>query len=41
MYAAVIGIVDLFKLKNHQEILFPVGGIIIISAMMIATNFPG
>jgi spore germination protein KB len=41
MYAAVIGIVDLFKLKNHQEILLPVGGIIIISAMMIATNFSG
>lgn len=41
MYGAVIGIVDLFKLKNHQQILLPVGGIIIISAMTIATNFSG
>lgn len=41
MYGAVIGIVDLFKLKNHQQILLPVGGIIIFSAMTIATNFSG
>ncbi|WP_226527307.1 GerAB/ArcD/ProY family transporter [Metabacillus niabensis] len=39
MYGAVIGIVDLFKLKNHQQILFPFGGIMIFSAMTIATNF--
>ncbi|MFS0637884.1 GerAB/ArcD/ProY family transporter [Mesobacillus foraminis] len=39
MYGAVIGIVDLFKLKNHQQVIFPVGGIIIISAMIIAPNF--
>lgn len=39
MYGAVIGIVDLFKLKNHQQVLFPVGGIIIISALIIAPNF--
>lgn len=40
MYGAVIGIVDLFKLKNHQQVIFPVGGIIIISAIIIAPNFP-
>ena len=39
LYGAVIGIVDLFKLKNHQQILFPIGGIIIFSSMTIATNF--
>jgi spore germination protein KB len=39
LYVAVIGIVDLFQLKNHQQILLPIGGIVIFSSMMIASNF--
>ncbi|KON88240.1 hypothetical protein AF332_16470 [Sporosarcina globispora] len=38
-YCALIGIVDLFKLKNHQQIIFPIGIILIFFSMMIATNF--
>jgi spore germination protein KB len=37
-YAAVIGMVDLFKLKNHQIIL-PAGVILTFLSMMIASNF--
>jgi spore germination protein KB len=38
-YAAVIGMVDLFKLKNHQSIVFPAGVILTFLSMMIASNF--
>ncbi|WP_338786879.1 endospore germination permease [Metabacillus sp. FJAT-53654] len=39
LYVTVISVVDLFKLDNHQQILFPIGGIIVFSSMMIASNF--
>jgi spore germination protein KB len=38
-YAAVIGMVDLFKLKNHQQIILPAGVILTFLSMMIASNF--
>ncbi|WP_129726294.1 GerAB/ArcD/ProY family transporter [Ectobacillus funiculus] len=38
-YGAVIGMVDLFKLKNHQQIILPAGIIIIFLSMSIASNF--
>ncbi|MFB9756944.1 GerAB/ArcD/ProY family transporter [Ectobacillus funiculus] len=38
-YGAVIGMADLFKLKNHQQILLPAGIILIFLSMAIATNF--
>ncbi|SMQ79742.1 spore germination protein KB [Bacillus sp. OV166] len=39
LYSAVIGVVDLFKLKNHRPILLPAGGTLIFSSMMIASNY--
>jgi spore germination protein KB len=39
MYGAVIGIVDLFKLKNHQQIVLPIGAVLIYFSMVIASNF--
>lgn len=38
-YAVVIGMVDLFKLKNHQQIILPTGVILIFLSIMIASNF--
>jgi spore germination protein KB len=38
-YGAVIGIVDLFKLKKHQHILLPAGLILIFLSMVIASDF--
>jgi spore germination protein KB len=38
-YVAVIGMVDLFKLKNHQQIVLPVGIILIFLSMAIASDF--
>ncbi|MGM0877854.1 MAG: GerAB/ArcD/ProY family transporter, partial [Bacillota bacterium] len=38
-YCAIIGIADLFNLKNHQQIVLPVGIIVIFSSMIIASNF--
>lgn len=38
-YGAVIGMVDLFKLENHQQIILPTGIIIIFLSMAIASNF--
>jgi spore germination protein KB len=38
-YAAVIGTTDLFKLKNHQSINFPIGILILLASIMIATNY--
>ncbi|MFB9760568.1 GerAB/ArcD/ProY family transporter [Ectobacillus funiculus] len=38
-YSAVIGIVDLFKLKNHQQIVLPVGIILIFLSIVIASDF--
>ncbi|WP_078411258.1 GerAB/ArcD/ProY family transporter [Priestia abyssalis] len=38
-YGAVIGLVDLFNLKNHQQIILPVGMILIFLSMTIASDF--
>ncbi|MCM3654411.1 GerAB/ArcD/ProY family transporter [Metabacillus litoralis] len=38
-YGAVIGIVDLFNLKNHQQIVLPAGIILIFLSMTIASDF--
>jgi spore germination protein KB len=38
-YGAIIGIVDLFKLKNHQQIVLPMGIIILFLSMVIASDF--
>jgi spore germination protein KB len=38
-YAAVIGMVDLFKLKIHQRMILPAGVILTFLSMMIASNF--
>jgi spore germination protein KB len=38
-YGAVIGMVDLFKLKNHQSIILPAGVILLFLSMAIASDF--
>ncbi|MBM4765139.1 GerAB/ArcD/ProY family transporter [Bacillus sp. B15-48] len=38
-YVALIGIVDLFKLKNHQPMVLPVGVILILVSMLMASNY--
>ncbi|MDQ0246088.1 spore germination protein KB [Bacillus fengqiuensis] len=38
-YGAVIGMVDLFKLKTHQQIVLPAGVMLIFLSMVIATDF--
>ncbi|NRD79331.1 GerAB/ArcD/ProY family transporter [Bacillus sp. BRMEA1] len=38
-YAAVIGTTDLFQLKDHRKISFPMGILILLTAMMIAPNY--
>ncbi|MCM3654387.1 GerAB/ArcD/ProY family transporter [Metabacillus litoralis] len=38
-YSAVIGMVDLFKLKNHKQMILPTGVILIILSMAIASDF--
>jgi spore germination protein KB len=40
-YCTLIGIVDLFKLKNHQQIILPIGCILIFGSMILASNFSG
>ncbi len=39
LYGAVMGMVDLFKLKNHQQILLPTGVILIFLSMVVSSNF--
>lgn len=39
LYGTIIGLVDLFKLNNHQQILLPIGGILIFLSMTVASNF--
>ena len=39
IYCSLIGIVDLFKLKNHQQIILPIGCILIFWSMVRASNF--
>jgi spore germination protein KB len=38
LYGTVIGLVELFKLKNHQQILLPTGVILIFFSMVIASD---
>jgi spore germination protein KB len=38
-FAAVIGVVDIFNLKNKSNIVFPIGLIVLFSSIAIATNF--
>ena len=38
-YALSIGVTDLFHFKNHRKITFPIGFIIIIASITIATNY--
>ncbi|MDC2867869.1 GerAB/ArcD/ProY family transporter [Bacillus sp. BP-3] len=38
-YAAVIGMRDIFKIKNHNKLIFPIGMIILFSSVQIANNF--
>ncbi|MFG6150284.1 GerAB/ArcD/ProY family transporter [Halobacillus sp. B23F22_1] len=38
-YGAVIGMVDLFNLQNHRQIVFPAGVILLLLSMIIASNF--
>jgi spore germination protein KB len=40
LYGAVIGMVDLFKFNNQQQILLPMGGIVIFLSMTMASSFP-
>jgi spore germination protein KB len=39
LYAAVIGIADLFKLKTYHQILFPIGTIVIFLSLAMASSF--
>ncbi|MEH6985950.1 GerAB/ArcD/ProY family transporter, partial [Priestia megaterium] len=39
LYAAVIGIADLFKLKTYHQILFPTGTIVIFLSLTMASSF--
>ncbi|MGG3573872.1 GerAB/ArcD/ProY family transporter [Bacillus gobiensis] len=38
-YGALIGMVDLFKLKNHQQIILPIACILIFWSMSMASSF--
>ena len=39
LYAAVVGITDLFKLSNYRQILFPIGTIVIFLSLAMASSF--
>lgn len=38
-YAALMGATDLFKIENHQKLVWPIGMVILFSSMMIASDF--
>lgn len=38
-YAGIIGLADLFKLKSHKEVTFPLGIIIIYCSLTIASSY--
>ncbi|WP_427127424.1 GerAB/ArcD/ProY family transporter (plasmid) [Priestia megaterium] len=40
LYAAVVGITDLFKLNNYRQILFLIGTIVIFLSLAMASSFP-
>lgn len=39
LYAAVLGIADLFKLKTYRQILLPIGTIVIFLSLAMASSF--
>ncbi|MCM3788980.1 spore germination protein [Domibacillus indicus] len=39
LYASVIGMVDLFRLKNHQQMILPAGLILVFLSVAIAEDF--
>ncbi|MET3685725.1 spore germination protein KB [Priestia megaterium] len=39
LYAAVLGIADLFKLKTYRQILLPIGTIVIFLSLTMASSF--
>lgn len=39
VYAAVVGVVDLFHIKKPQSVLIPVGAAVLITSITIASNF--
>lgn len=39
-YAAAVGTADLFRFPKYQVLLLPIGFIMLISSMMMASNFP-
>ncbi|OIJ11467.1 hypothetical protein BKP37_15625 [Anaerobacillus alkalilacustris] len=40
IYAALVGIADIFKLASHKKLLYPITGLILLSSLMIASDFP-
>ncbi|HWL26427.1 GerAB/ArcD/ProY family transporter [Priestia aryabhattai] len=38
-YGAIIGITDLFKVKNRQQLILPIGFMLVFLSMTIASNF--
>ena len=38
-YVAVIGAADLFKLKDHRKLIFPLGGFILMGSVTIASTY--
>lgn len=38
-YAGVIGTADLFKMKNHKKLVYPLGIVILFLSLSIASNF--
>jgi spore germination protein KB len=39
LYAAVLGIADLFKLNNYHQILLPIGTVVIFLSLSMASSF--
>ncbi|MFC5467268.1 GerAB/ArcD/ProY family transporter [Cohnella suwonensis] len=39
-YVAVLGAADLFRLKDHRKLVYPVGLILLFLSIIIANNFP-
>ncbi|OIJ11468.1 hypothetical protein BKP37_15630 [Anaerobacillus alkalilacustris] len=40
IYAALVGIADIFKLASHKKLLYPITGLILFSSLMMADSFP-
>jgi len=40
-YAALIVASDLFKVNEQSELVLPIGTVVLLTAMMIASNWPG